>query len=244
MRNFIAVVVLSLLPFMAYAAESEGNIELKNGSLYRGQDLTFDELSLSGRLAITDLILDGFYVQGDFDLVQTETLETVAAKLNDTRRVIRIGDDLRSRVAFGFRGTLWGLVADLSVARFIDPVIQLEDYNEVSLELQTDWRLADHFDLYGHVAHAFDDAEQWHTGVGVVGRDLLVKGLHASAGVNFYHYERSLTLDDWTRNNFEVNASYRLFDTVDLFSTYSVGHRGWFGQELDNEFLVGVRISF
>ena len=244
MRNFIAVVVLSLLPFTAFAAESEGNIELKNNSLYRGQDLTFDELSLSGRLAITDLILDGFYVQGDFDLVQTETLETVAAKLNETRRVIRIGDDLRSRVAFGFRGTLWGLVADLSVARFIDPVIQLEDYNEVSLELQTDWRLADHFDLYGHVAHAFDGAEQWHTGVGVVGRDLLVEGLHASAGVNFYHYERSLTLDDWTRNNFEVNASYRLFDTVDLFSTYSVGHRGWFGQELDNEFLVGVRISF
>lgn len=244
MRNFIAVGLLSLLPFMAFAAESEGNVELKTDSLYRGQDLTFEDFSMSGRLAITDLILDGFYVQGDFDLVQTESLETVAGKLSETWRVIRIGDDLRSRVALGFRGTLWGLSADVSVARFFDPVIQLDDYNEVSLGVQTEWRLAEHFDLYGHVAHAFDGAEQWHTGVGVLGRDLFVEGLHASAGVNFYHYDRSLTLDDWTRNNFEFTASYRLFDTVDLFSTYSVGHRGWLGQELDNQFLVGVRLNF
>lgn len=49
---------------------------------------------------------------------------------------------------------------------------------------------------------------------------------------------------DWTRNNIETSLWYRVADTVDVFATWSVGHRGVVNQELDNEYLFGVRVNF
>lgn len=229
MRNFIAVALLSLLPFSAFAVESQGSIELKTDSLYRGELITSDDLAASATLRFSGLFVDGLYVEGSTDTLRAEDLNDIS---------------LRARGAVGFVGSLWGLKVDASVARVYNPVLQSDDYNEVSLEVQSDVGLAGHFDLFGHVSHAFDGVDQWYAGFGVVGRDLLIEGLSAKAGVNFYHYDRSLTLDDWTRNNVETSLTYRLFDTVDAFALWSIGHKGVVGQELDNEYVLGVRVNF
>lgn len=229
MRNFIAVAILSLLPFSVFALESQGSVELKTDSLYRGELITSDDLGASATLRLSGLFVDGLYVEGSADTLRADDLDDIS---------------LRARGAVGFVGSLWGLTVDASVARMFNPVLQSEDYNEVSLEVQTNWGLAGHFDAFGHVSHAMSDVDQWYAGVGIVGRDLLVEGLSAKAGVNFYHYDRSLTLSDWTRNNVETSLTYRLFDTVDAFALWSIGHRGVVDQELDNEYVLGVRVNF
>jgi len=229
MRNFIAVAILSLLPFSAFAFESQGSVELKTDSLYRGELITSDDLAASATLRLTDLFVDGLYVEGSADTLKAEDLDDIS---------------LRARGAVGFVGSLWGLKIDASVSEMFNPVLHSDDYNEVSVEVQTDLRFAEHFDLFGHMSHAFDDVDQWYAGVGVIGRDVLVEGLSAKVGVNFYHFERDLTLDDWTRNNVETSLTYRVLDQVDAFALWSVGHRGVVDQELDNEYLFGVRVNF
>lgn len=227
MKNFIAVALLSLLSFSAFAVESEGSIELKNGALYRGEKLTDEDFSVSGVLRLTDFVIDGLYVSLSSDVLDTPDFDT-----------------FRNRVDVGFVGSVWDLGFDVSASRVFNPVLQLDDYYEVSAEVQTGLRLADHIDFYGHVSHAMSDVDLWYAGVGVVAQDVFVSGLHGRLGVNFYHYDRELTLNDWTRNNVEASLTYRLFDTVDGFVLYSGGHRGVRGQELDNEVLFGVRVNF
>lgn len=229
MRNFIGAAILSLLPITAFSMESQGSIELKTDSLYRGELITSDDLGASANLRLGGLFVDGLYVEGSADTLRVDDLDNIS---------------LRARGAVGFVGSLWGLKVDASVARMFNPVLQSDDYNEVSVEVQTDLRFAEHFDVFGHVSRAMSGVDQWYAGVGIVGRDLLVDGLSAKAGVNFYHYDRGLTLDDWTRNNIETSLTYRLFDTVDVFALWSIGHRGVVGQELDNEYVLGVRVNF
>ena len=229
MRNIIAVVVLSLLPYMAFATESEGSIELKTDSLYRGELITSDDIGASATLRVSDLFLDGLYVEGSADTLSADDLDDIS---------------LRARSAVGFVGSLWGLRVDTSFSRVFNPVLQADDYNEVSVELQSDLSLVGHFDLFGHVSHAMSEVDQWYAGFGVVGRDLLFEGLTAKAGVNFYHYDRKLTFDDWTRNNVEASLTYRFFDTFDAFALWSIGHRGSVGQQIDNEYVLGVRVNF
>jgi len=229
MKNFIAVAILSLLPFSVFALESEGSVELKTEGLYRGELITSDDFAASATLRLSDLWLDGLYVEGSADTLRAEDLDDIS---------------LRGRTAVGLVGSLWGLGVDASVARMFNPVLQSEDYNEVSVEVQTNWQLANHFDLFGHVSHAFSGVDQWYAGVGVVASDVLVSGLGGRVGVNFYHYDRGLTLNDWTRNNVEASLTYRIWDAIDVFGLYSHGHRGAFGQDLDNEYLFGVRVHF
>ena len=229
MRNFIAAAILSLLPFSAFSMESEGSIELKTEGLYRGELISSDDLVASGTVRLSGLFLDGLYVEGSADTLRADDLDDIS---------------LRARGGVGVVGSLWGMKVDASVSRMFNPVLQSDDYNEVSVEVQSDVGLAGHFDLFGHMSYAFNGIDQWYTGFGVVGHDLLLEGLSAKAGVNFYHYDRGLTLDDWTRNNVETSLTYRLFDTVDAFALWSIGHRGVVGQELDNEYLFGVRVNF
>jgi len=243
MKNFIAVALLSLLPFSAFAVESEGSIELKNGALYRGEKLTDEDFSISGVLRLTDFLIDGLYVSLSSDALDTHDTDSIVGKGNEYT-VYRFGDTLRNRVAVGFVGSVWDLGFDVSASRVFNPVLQIDDYYEVSAEVQTGLRLANHIDFYGHVSHAMSDVDLWYAGVGVVAQDVFVSGLHGRLGVNFYHYDRELTLNDWTRNNVEASLTYRIFDTVDGFVLYSGGHRGSRGQELDNEVLFGIRVNF
>lgn len=229
MRNFIGAAILSLLPITAFSMESEGSIELKTDSLYRGELITSDDFAVSGTVRVGGLFLDGLYVEGSADTLRIDDLNDIG---------------LRARAGVGFVGSLWGLVVDASVSRMFNPVLQSDDYNEVSVEVQTDWSFAKYFDLYGHTSYAMDDVEQWYAGVGIVAHDVFLDGLSAKAGVNFYHFDKSLTLDDWTRNNIETSMWYRVADTVDVFATWSVGHRGVVNQELDDEYLFGVRVNF
>ena len=144
----------------------------------------------------------------------------------------------------GYKTRLWGLMIDTSLARVFNPVFYRDDYFEIETEIQTDLELFRGLDVYGRIVHGFDGAEHWYVGTGVIAEDVFVDDLDFRGGVNFYHYDRALTWNDWTRNNYEFSVDYGVLDSVDLFAEWSIGHRGVNGVVLDNQYLFGVRFRF
>ena len=249
MRNIILAILLALSLNVAYGTEGEGHIELRTDNLYRGELLPTNDVAVSAMFRLDDLFVDGLYVQTDIDTIEgldpTEVpMSAVDCLTNKIDRVCTMTLSPRVYAAVGYETRLWGLMVDTSLARMFNPVLHDSDYFEVGLKVRTDLDLLDGLDVYGHVSHTFDGVEQWYVGGGLILEDVLVDDLELRAGVNFYHYERALTLSDWTRNNFEFSAQYEVLNDIELFSEWSIGHRGALGGELDNEYLFGVRFRF
>lgn len=230
MKNVIATLSAIVLFGSAYAAEPTGslNLELSSDNVYRGESITSDDFSAKGTVRISGLLLDGLYVEGSADSIGENKLESI---------------NLRARTSVGYLFNVRDIAFDGSVSQVFNPALQADDYTEVTLRTATNFRFAKYFDVYAHVSYAMDGVENLYWGAGVVARDVLLEGLSGRVGVNYYQYDGSDSFD-FDRNNIEFKVVYDVWGDVSVFALHSLGNLGFLGQEIDDQTLFGVKLSF
>lgn len=229
MKNVIATLSGILLAGSLYAQPTGSlDLELKSDNVYRGESVTTDDWAASAKVRVSGLALDGLYLEGTADNIGDSQLDSI---------------DLRARASVGYVFGFDKIVLDGSVSRVFNPALQADDFTEVSLRAVTDYRFAKFFDVYGHLSYAVTGVDNLYWGTGLVARDVLLDGLSGRVGVNFYQYDGSSSFD-FDRNNIEFKVAYDVWGDVSVFAMHSIGNLGFLGQEIDDQTLFGVKLSF
>lgn len=202
-------------------------VGLSSDNIYRGEDITTEDLTFSGTLRVDDVLLPGVFVR-----VAADSHNSTAS--GNTR--------LRVQGGAGFAAVWRDVELQGSLDRVFEPALQEQDYNQATVAFQTNWRLLGYVDFDGSVSRALSGTEHWYITAGTTARDVLIPGLDLSLSVGFYQYATS---DNWEfdRNLWQLGAAYRLTDSVSVYVTHSLGNVGFAAQQLDDHTVVGIRFS-
>jgi hypothetical protein len=232
LKSLLAFILTVCVATVA-VADNSITIGVDSDNIYRGESLTDDTVSANLGLRFGDLFLSGLYLRGDLT-----TLELTP--LDDTIR-------FRSDLGVGYVFDLNNVSIDASFNRVFNPLLRESDYNEARVSLETDWDVAGFIDFYGDVAYIVNDSNDWYVGTGLALNEFMTDRLNLRVGANWYYFDNQgdrFSLDNFSRNNWEVSGDYRVWRNVSLTGLYSFGRVGSTGALIDDEWRVGLQATF
>lgn len=228
MFRSIIFAVLAGFAVSSFASNSL-TVGVSSDNIYRGQSLTEDSVSANIGLRFDDLFAAGLYLRGD-------AATTQLTPVSDNVR-------FRSDVGVGLRADVGDLTIDGSLNRVLNPVLRESDYNEARLAVRTNMAALGFLDFYGNVNYTLNDRNDWYTGAGVLAE---FGRLNLRAGGNWYVFEEEsgFSTSNFTRNNWEAGADFRVWRNFSVTGLFSDGSVGFDGADLGSEWQVGLRATF
>ena len=240
-KSILTASILSLAMFSANASEGKASVfvEASSDALYRGQSVTDGKPAVSAGLRLTDLVVDGTFVnlQGTtHDLGNLDSDGTIRTDLE-----VGYGRTFADRYSLS-----------ASVARVTNPVLYSANYTEARLDGAV--RLTDKLFATGQYAQILtkEVGNDRYASLGLEYKGLFVDQLSVGGKLSYQSYDLS---DRTEFNNAELFATYALTKNVEAFGLYSWGGKS-FGHAVDafdvkfaksdigDHGQVGVRVRF
>lgn len=221
MKSILLAIAFLLTPAIALADDLSltGTAGVQSQYVERGVSVSADEPSLGLDLRLSNVFVDGLFVSGDFNTVETNPTNDLS---------------LRSDVGIGYANGLNGFDWQVSLNRVTNSALYLDDYTEAQANASYGW-------VFAQVNQGLTDGVNQDTYVAVGAKDEVVNGLTVGVLLSGVRYDVN---DEFRYNNTEAFASYKVWKGLEVFGTYSIGGDDINGNDLDNEGWVGVRYNF
>jgi len=229
-KNLLCVVLIGIAGTVGIAnsvnaAEPvlNGEIGVVSRDIYRGVE-TGDQVSLYADGRLSNLFVDGLFVDGSFNTI--------------------VDENGRARVGVGYGLTHGNLVWEVSASRnFWADQFNVPDYTEYTGRVG--YNIFNISRVYGEVTYAPNVVTNLDVTYAQVGIDFMVTdNFTVCAAVSGYNYDGN-GYSDTKYHNTAVTASYNVWDKFDVFGQYSFGGDLPAGLgTLENASNVGVRYRF